>query len=79
MIPVDFKGANAKYVKPDDGSEELMAGCPDLHVWRKGEITVSKWRLTMEERLALAKGGVVVLTIIGEQPPVMLTIGTLHE
>lgn len=80
MNHVKFHGAN-KVLLPPVGQRGVAA----LHVRQydhpqHGPMVQSVWEPTMEERLIISTGGVVVLHVLGQtHPPLMLTCSALDR
>jgi len=68
--PVGFDGANTVFRAPDD--EE---NCVDLEALRLDSEIVSCWRLTDEELTNIQKTGVIWLSVLGKQMPMVLVSG----
>lgn len=76
MTPAVIANWTKVFGKPKDWDEEKLGRCVDLHVRIKPEQRTceSAWRPSAEELAALNAGGVVVLSVVGGQPPVMLSV-----
>lgn len=76
MRPAVIAGATKIFSKPKDWDEERDGKCVDLHVRINPEQRTceSAWKPSAEELAALNAGGVVVLSVVGGQPPVMLSV-----
>ena len=74
MRPAAISGATHTFSAPKGWDESVSGPCADLDVRRTDDICESAWRPTAEELAALNAGGVVVLSIMGGQPPVMLSV-----
>ncbi|MFA6714991.1 MAG: hypothetical protein WCS27_06420 [Victivallaceae bacterium] len=72
MIPVDFKERNRTLVKPDSMTDEE---CISLPVFTNGQVCVSCWEMSEEEKQELLKTGKVWLSVWSgaTQPPVCVT------
>lgn len=78
MKPVEIRGKNADFGKPRDWDETRDGPCGTLPV-RVEQFGIydnhrSNWKPTVDELKRLNAGGVVELSCIGQQPPVMLTV-----
>jgi hypothetical protein len=79
MKPVPTKDATHKFAKPANWDDEANGKCGDLSVrvqkFGATELIecVSTWAPTEAELILLLRGGVVVLSIVGTQPPVAVT------
>lgn len=72
LTPVDFKEANS-YLNPPKEAD----GCYNIEplaVYTDGEVCVSRWRLTLRQRLKVLFTGHIWLEILSghTQPPVAL-------
>lgn len=80
MEKCNTRGATHNYAAPSYWNAETDGECGILEVrvdaWgeRKLPQCVSTWKPTAEELVQLLHGGVIELAIIGDQPPVMLTV-----
>ena len=77
MKPIDFKGSNVTYTKPEGVEDDK---CGDLPVFRTHnqdfntlEVT-SCWELSDEELEIILRDKKVYLTVMGYQPPVLLSV-----
>lgn len=78
LEPIVPAGANFCFKPPEDWNEEKHGKCSDLNVIMQGRDTdmpraVSFWKPSEEVLDILTGGGVIQLTCVGSQPPVMLT------
>lgn len=71
LIPVKFPEANRNLGKPGSMSD---SECKGLWVYTDGEQCVSRWRLTLWQRLKLLFTGHIWLSVLSghTQPPVWL-------
>jgi hypothetical protein len=76
MIPVRIYNANVTYVSPNNWDEKKNGKCNDLHVrFNPLERTFqSAWEPTPAQLDLIKKGGKIVLTVWGSQPPVGLHV-----
>lgn len=80
MQPTNTRGATNNYLAPANWKPELDGECGILEVrvetygQSKLPQCVSTWKPTPEELVRLVHGSVIELAIIGDQPPVMLTV-----
>lgn len=80
MRSVQIKDSAHNYGAPEhwDATRDGECGVLSVRVQEFGanklRECVSAWRPTSEELALLVRGGVVILSIIGGQPPVMLTV-----
>lgn len=80
MQAVNTRGATDNYLAPANWKPELDGECGVLEVrvdkYGKSELIqcVSTWKPTAEELVLLLHGAVIELAIIGNQPPVMLSV-----
>jgi hypothetical protein len=76
MNPVDFPQA-VKTLGPPQGA----GSCGGLRVWTDGEVCVSAWMPTEEERAKIAAGEPVFLWVMfgSTQPPVAIEVGSPFE
>ena len=80
MKPVPTEDATHKFAKPVNWDDEKDGTCGDLSVRvQKYNNTeriefISTWAPSEAELALLARGGVVVLSVIGSQPPVALWV-----
>ena len=84
MKPVPTKDATTRYAKPETWDDAKDGPCGVLSVRKQPFGTsgrtecVSTWQPTPEELALLNKGGVVILSVIGQQPPVALWVEEYH-
>lgn len=71
MVPVKFKEANRKLLKPDNMTDEE---CNSLWVYTDGKQCISCWKLSWKQRIKALLFGRVWLSVLygGTQPPVWL-------
>jgi hypothetical protein len=62
------------YGKPVDWDDEKDGPCGSLSVVVEGSAHVSVWCPTLAEREQIRNGANIALSVIGGQPPVMLTV-----
>ncbi|QEX18536.1 hypothetical protein FRZ44_38430 [Hypericibacter terrae] len=74
MIPRIIRGADLKFTRPAGWDEAKHGPCGDLHARVTGDLIETAWSPTAEELALLNRGGVVILGIVGSQPPVSLTV-----
>jgi len=73
VLPRRIKGTTHTFTAPDDWDGEYE--CHDLHARIiDGKIVQSAWEPTPKELEILNRGGSVILSIWGSQPPVSLTV-----
>jgi hypothetical protein len=78
MNPIEINGSNRVFTKPKDMTDEE---CGPLYVrverYENYHTTIkSAWQPTDEERIKIALGEPIILTIIGiSHPPVALSVG----
>lgn len=78
MQSVKPDGANRNFQPPKSWNESEHGRCNDLAV-RVGEYRglvecTSAWKPTADELTQLLRGGVVELSIIGAQPPIIMRV-----
>jgi len=66
--PVPFPQANRLFVAPDGMTEEEVGGLP---VHDSGSVLISCWQPTEEERVAIAGGAPIWLSVFGRGHPVV--------
>lgn len=71
MVPVKFKEANRKLLKPEGMTDEE---CSALWVYTDGKQCISCWKLSWKQRIKALLFGRVWLSVLygGTQPPVWL-------
>ena len=71
MVPVKFKEANRKLLKPDNMTDEE---CSALWVYTDGKQCISCWKLSWKQRIKALLFGKVWLSVLSgcTQPPVWL-------
>lgn len=80
MIPRRISGFNSVLGAPKGWNKGHNGNCAGLAVRVVGDLGTmqvqykSAWEPTLEEIEILKKGGSVILTVHGGQPPVMLTV-----
>lgn len=78
MKPVPTRGETNPFTKPEgwDDNSDGPCGVLSVRVEQHGnrKYHYSTWQPTQEEIWALDAGGVVVLTCVGLQPPVALSV-----
>lgn len=74
MISWRINGANLRLGEPSDWDRDDHGKCAHLWVRRENDMFASAWEPTPDELARLNAGGKVVLTIVGGQPPVRLTV-----
>lgn len=75
MRPINFEGMTTIFTKPQGWDTERDGVCFDLPVMRRADgECVSMWKPTAAELKQLAAGAAVRLSIVGGQPPVMLSV-----
>ena len=77
MIPLKIEGA-VNYGAPKDWDAEKHGECQVLPVVRANGCCLSVWRPTEEERQALLQGQAIVLSVVGGQPPVSLSVADIR-
>lgn len=80
MIPKRISGATLYMGAPKDWQLEKDGNCAHLAVRVvEGNIFQSAWEPTPEELAMLNAGGSMVLSVVGGQPPVMLSVEPVFE
>lgn len=80
MISKRIVGANLYLGAPKDWDAEKDGNCHGLAVRRvEDNVYQSSWEPTPEELAMLNAGGTVILSVVGGQPPVMLTVEQVPE
>jgi hypothetical protein len=84
MKGIHFEGVNKLFGAPKGWDEAKDGPCLTLptrsSILENGLVMVqSVWQPTADERKALAAGHNLVLTVLGGQPPVMLTVADIAE
>src|SRR5690349_11413068 len=74
MIPKRIAGATHNYGAPKDWDPEKSGKCGHLSVRVEDNVYSSAWEPTPDELALLVNGGSIVLSVVGGQPPVMLTV-----
>lgn len=76
MQPIHFPQMNTLYTAPKNWDAATHGPCSDLPVQRDEDrqTVTSCWEMTAEEYDRYQRGGMVYLTIHGDQPPVMLEV-----
>lgn len=74
MIARRIAGATEKLLAPRNWDHERYGKCLDLWVRVEDGLCSSAWEPTPDELARLNAGGSVVLTIVGGQPPVALSV-----
>ena len=74
MQPVDFPESNSIRTAP-----KHMANCSDLHIHRRGDMCVSKWKLSGDELMHVLETGHVWLIVHGKQPPVSIEVRSPYD
>jgi hypothetical protein len=75
MIPRHITGSTHCFKVPGSWDEERNGRCLDLHVRvAEGNACASAWEPLPEELEALNRGGSVIITVYGGQPPVSLHV-----
>jgi len=78
MIPRRISGFTHALVAPTGWNEATDGNCCTLHVrmvQEGGHVAAqSAWEPTPEELAMLNAGGSVILSVVGGQPPVMLSV-----
>ncbi len=78
MIPKRISGATHRLGKPNDWDAEENGDCVHLLVRIEDGCVCSAWEPTPDELAMLNAGGSVILSIVGGQPPVMLSVELLE-
>lgn len=73
MIPKRIPGANI-ILRPPKAHGPSGDHVAELAARVDGEVIMSAWEPTPDELAALNAGGLVILQVLGPQPPVMLTV-----
>lgn len=80
MIPKRISGANLNLGAPKGWEPEKDGNCIHLAVRLvDGNIYQSAWEPSPDELAALNAGGSIVLSVVGGQPPVMLSVEPVTE
>lgn len=80
MIPKRISGATLYMGAPKGWQPEKDGNCVHLAVRVvEGNIFQSAWEPTPEELAMLNAGGSMVLSVVGGQPPVMLSVEPVFE
>ncbi len=80
MKPVPTKDATHQFIKPEKWDEDKDGNCGALSVrvqkFKETERMecISTWAPSEAEIVMLARGGVVILSVVGAQPPVGLWV-----
>jgi hypothetical protein len=75
MIPRHIAGSTHHFQPPQTWDEERNGGCSGLHVRvTEGNACASAWEPLPDELEALNRGGSIIITIYGGQPPVSLHV-----
>lgn len=75
MIPKIIAGATTWFGKPKDWDEQRDGKCAQLGVRvTQDGLHESAWEPTAAELAVLNAGGYVVLSVLGHQPPVRLSV-----
>jgi len=74
MIPRRIEGANVVFHAPSEWDAKTYGTCLELHARRRGNTIETAWEPTPAELELLARGGSLVLSIVGVQPPVALYV-----
>lgn len=78
MRPLKLEGG-IMFAKPKDWDEERDGICHPLSVVYKDGRCLSVWEPSFEERLRIVAGHNIALTIVGGQPPVLLTVADVKD
>lgn len=78
MIPKRIDGATHLMTAPPDWEAEKNGPCGSLAIRVVDNVFQSAWEPTPAELDALNRGGSIVLSIVGGQPPVALSVEA-HE
>lgn len=74
MIARRILGATTAFQPPEGWDEGRYGKCPTLHARVDGAVISTAWEPTPEELALLNAGGSVVLSVVGMQPTVALTV-----
>lgn len=74
MTPRIIRGADLKFARPAGWDESEHGHCGDLHARVTGNLIETAWQPSADELVLLNQGGVVILGIVGSQPPVSLQV-----
>ena len=74
MIPVKIRDATHRFGAPVGWDQAAMGRCSHLFVRFEEGACKSAWEPTPAELALLNAGGVIVLSVAGGQPPVMLGV-----
>ena len=74
MLPLRIEGATHYLGAPKDWNPAVDGTCAGLAVLMENGRCHSAWYPSVEELKALLQGGSVILTVVGHQPPVALTV-----
>lgn len=72
MTPHHINGATHIFQQPADWDADKHGRCGDLAVLVADGCSLSAWKPSAAERRIIAEGGVIVLQVVGGQPPVCL-------
>lgn len=78
MMPKHIADATNYMGAPKGWDEEKQGRCTTLSVRVVGDVYQSAWEPTPTELRALIEGGTIVLSVVGGQPPVALTVEPLE-
>lgn len=79
MIPKRISGANRYMGAPKGWEPEKDGNCIHLAVRVEDNIYQSAWEPSPDELAMLNAGGSIVLSVVGGQPPVMLSVEPVLE
>jgi NTP pyrophosphatase (non-canonical NTP hydrolase) len=74
MTPRIIRDSNLRFARPAGWDEARHGPWGELHARVTGDLVETAWYPTPEELTALNRGGVVILAIVGGQPPVSLKV-----
>lgn len=74
MNHINFPAATHNFGAPPDWDSSANGDCATLPVCVQGELFTSCWQPSDAERMAIANGEPIMLSVIGGQPAVMLWV-----
>lgn len=75
MKPVLFEGHDIVLGAPKGWNLAKDGPCDGLPIMRDRGRCISQWDFTEDERVAIAGGARLYLTVLGDQPPVIMQVG----
>ena len=76
MRPVQFKGSNKRLKPSGTQYSRNVTGVEPLHVWTDSEQCVSRWKMSLRERVSALLFGRVWVALLsgGTQPPTSVSV-----